>query len=87
MVAATEGSFPDSHEEAFITQLHLGQLFAFEKCTIGDRRDGGINPNTDYILRDSSSSFSCVDEELYETIHREIGEDDTPSRPQLFGGC
>jgi hypothetical protein len=62
MVAPLEGTTPNFHE-AF-TQLHLGQLFALEKCIVGDRRDGGINPNTFYILRDSNSFFPRVDEDL-----------------------
>jgi hypothetical protein len=62
MAATREGMIPYIHD-AF-TQLHLGQLLAFVKCTIGDRRDGGINPDMFYISRDSSSSFSCVDEDL-----------------------
>ena len=55
MVAKTEGIFPNFHE-AFI-QLHLGQLLASFKRTSRDRRDGGIDPNTDYILWNIRSSL------------------------------
>ena len=48
--------------EAF-TQLHLGQLFAIVKCVSRDRRDGGINPDTDHIVRSFPSSSSRVDED------------------------
>jgi hypothetical protein len=60
MVATTEGLFTNFNE-AF-TQLHLGQLLASMKRFSGDRRDGGINPNTDYILRNIISSLPRVDE-------------------------
>jgi hypothetical protein len=54
MAAISEGIFSNFHE-AF-TQLHLGQLLPLEKCTSGDRRDdGGIDPNSDHIARDSLS--------------------------------
>jgi hypothetical protein len=49
MVTISEGIFSNFHE-AF-TQLHLGQLLASDKCTSGDRRDGGIDPNADHISR------------------------------------
>jgi hypothetical protein len=62
MVAPPEGTGPNFNE-AF-TQLHLGQLMASFKCTIGDRRDGGIDPNADYILRRTISARPGVDEDL-----------------------
>jgi hypothetical protein len=62
VVAITEGTFPNFYE-AF-TQLHLGQLLAFEKCVSRDRRDGGINSNTFDISRDSVSSLPRVNENL-----------------------
>jgi phosphate-selective porin len=62
MVAKIEGFFSDFHE-AF-TQLHLGQLLASFKRTSRDRRDGGIDPNTDYILRSIISDWPRVDEDL-----------------------
>jgi hypothetical protein len=62
VVAITEGTFPNFHN-AF-TQLHLGQLLAFVKCTSRDRRDGGINSNTFDISRDSVSSLPRVNENL-----------------------
>jgi hypothetical protein len=63
MVAPSEGTTPNLYE-AF-TQLHLGQPLALAKCTSGDRRDGGIDPNTDYILRRTlSTSRPDVDEDL-----------------------
>ena len=62
MVATAEGPLPYFHE-AF-TQLHLGQLLALPKCFGMDRRDGGIDPNTDHIPWDSSSSLPRVDEDL-----------------------
>jgi hypothetical protein len=49
LLATTEGIKPNFHE-AF-TQLYLGQLLAFKKCVNRDRRDGGINPNADHIVR------------------------------------
>jgi hypothetical protein len=53
---------PNFHE-AF-TQLHLGQLLAFLKCFSRDRRDGGIDSNTDHILRDFVSTLATrVDED------------------------
>jgi hypothetical protein len=57
-----EGSKPYLNE-AF-TQVHLGQLLAYMKCVSADRRDGGIDPNTDHILRNFSSSFPRVDEDV-----------------------
>jgi hypothetical protein len=62
MVAPLERTIPDFHE-AF-AQLHLGQLLAFVKCISRDRRDGGINPNTDYILWNIRSSLPRVDEDF-----------------------
>jgi hypothetical protein len=62
MVAVSEGIFPYFHE-AF-TQLHLGQLLASIKCVSRDRRDGGIDPNADHILRNHSSSLPRVNEDL-----------------------
>jgi hypothetical protein len=62
MVAPLEGTTPNFHE-AF-TQLHLGQLRPSFKCVSRDRRDGGINSNTLYILRDSVSPRPRVDEDL-----------------------
>jgi hypothetical protein len=62
MFTASEGIFPNFNE-AF-TELHLGQLFAFEKCFIGDRRDGGIDQNAYYILRSIVSVLPCVDEDV-----------------------
>jgi hypothetical protein len=59
---ASEGTVPNFHE-AF-TQLHLGQLLAFTKCTSRDERDGGIDPNTDGIVRNNRSSRPRVDEDL-----------------------
>jgi hypothetical protein len=61
MVGTKEGTLPYFHE-AF-TQLHLGQLLASFKCFGMDRRDGGINPNADYILR-RTLSRPRVDEDL-----------------------
>jgi hypothetical protein len=66
--ATPKGTFPDFHE-AF-TQLHLGQLPAYLKCIIGDRRDGGIDPNADDIAR-SLSTRPSVDEGLVD-IHFDI---------------
>jgi hypothetical protein len=62
MVAIPEGPLPNFHD-AF-TQLHLGQLLAFEKCFIRDRRDGGIYPNTDDIKWNFISSLPRVDEDV-----------------------
>jgi hypothetical protein len=62
VVAPPEGTNPNFHE-AF-TQLNLGQLLALVKYTNGNRRDGGIDPNADYILWNNSSPSSCVDEDL-----------------------
>jgi hypothetical protein len=62
MVTISEGIFPNLHD-AF-TQLHLGQLLAFVKCTREDRRDGGIDPNTDHITWNFSSSSSGIDEDI-----------------------
>jgi hypothetical protein len=62
MVATLEGTFPNFHE-AF-TQLHLGQSLSLVKCVIGDRRDGWIDPNAFHILRNNSSHFPRVDEDL-----------------------
>ena len=62
MVAPTEGPFP-YFNDAF-TQLYLGQLLAFVKCTGGDQRDGGIDPNADDIARRSLSTRPRVDEDL-----------------------
>jgi hypothetical protein len=63
MVAPTKGTFPNFHD-AF-TLLHLGQLLASVKCFIGYRRNGGINPNEDHIVRNYSlSSLPRVDEDL-----------------------
>jgi hypothetical protein len=63
MVAQPEGPLPNFNK-AF-TQLHLGQLITFVKCTSGDRRDGGIDLNTDHISWNSSrSSFPHVGEDL-----------------------
>jgi hypothetical protein len=53
---------PNFHE-AF-TQLHLGQLLPLKKCMSGDRRDGGIDPNADNIMRMTLSSLPSVDEDL-----------------------
>jgi hypothetical protein len=65
--AKPEGNFPNFHE-----QLHLGQLSASIKCTIGDRRDGGINTKTDHIMWDSSSSWASADEDF--GVHLRIDE-------------
>jgi hypothetical protein len=62
VVAPREGIFPNFDDA--LTELHLGQFVASEKCMSGDRRDGGNNPNADYILRYSISCFSHVDEDL-----------------------
>jgi hypothetical protein len=62
IIAPPEGTFPNFHE-AF-TQLHLGQLIASVKCMRGDRRDGGIDPNTDHIVRNFISSSSSIDEDI-----------------------
>jgi hypothetical protein len=62
MVAPSEGFFPDFHDA--IAELHLGQLLAPVKCFVGDRRDGGINPDANLILRNDSSFFTRVDEDL-----------------------
>ena len=62
MAAVREGIPPNFHD-AF-TQLHLGQLLALVKCVSRNRRDGGINSNTFYILRDSVSPRPRVDEDL-----------------------
>jgi hypothetical protein len=62
MVAIPEGTRPN-FDEAF-TQLHLGQLLPLVKCTSGDRRDGGMDPNTDHIVWNYLSSVSRVDEDL-----------------------
>ena len=62
ITAPREGTFPNFHE-AF-TQLHLGQLLAFIKCFIGDRSDGGVNPNAYYILGNIDSTRPRVDEDL-----------------------
>jgi hypothetical protein len=67
MVTIPEGIIPNFHE-AF-TQLHLGQLLAFVKCTSRDRRDGGIDSNTDHISRDYVSTRTCVDEDDSLDIH------------------
>jgi hypothetical protein len=61
MVAPREGIISNFHE-AF-AELHLGQPLALAKCPSGDRRDDGINPNTDHIARDSLSARPCVDED------------------------
>jgi hypothetical protein len=60
--AITEGPLPNFNE-AF-TQLHLGQCLALVKYFSGDQPDGGIDPHTDKILWDGSSSLPCVDEDL-----------------------
>jgi hypothetical protein len=52
---------PSPIYDAF-TELHLGQFLAFFKCILMNRRDGGIDPNTDYILRNIVSARPCVDE-------------------------
>ena len=62
MVAPCKGPFPN-FQEAF-TQLHLGQLLALVKCFIRDRRDGGIDPKADHMLRDNVSDRPHVDENL-----------------------
>ena len=62
MVSHREGSKPN-FDEAF-TQLHLGQFLALVKCLSRDRRDGGIDPNTDNILRNIVSARPRVDEDL-----------------------
>jgi hypothetical protein len=62
MVAPPEGMFSNFHE-AF-TQLHLGQPLSLVKCVIGDRRDGGIDPNAYHMLRNNRSHFPRVDEDL-----------------------
>jgi hypothetical protein len=67
MAAIRKGINTNFHE-AF-TQLHLGQLLAYMKCTSGERRDGGINPNADHILRNFQSSLPCVDEDLVIGLH------------------
>ena len=81
-----EGPCPDFHD-AF-TQLHLGQLLAFTKCISRNRRDGGIDPNMDYIMWDSSSSFSGphVDKDVviisiasHNTKYDRTSEPDVPS--------
>jgi len=53
-------SFPISTRPS--PQLHLGQLLPSFKCFSRDGRDGGINPNADYITWGFPSS--CVDEDL-----------------------
>jgi hypothetical protein len=62
METISEGPDPNFHEP--FTQLHLSQTLALVKCVVGDRRDGWINPNTDHILRNNSSYFPRVDEDL-----------------------
>jgi hypothetical protein len=62
VIAPTEGPLPN-FDEAF-TQLHLGQFLTSTKCTIGDRRNGGIDPNTDDIVRNFVSSSPRVDEDI-----------------------
>jgi hypothetical protein len=60
--APREGIISNFHE-AF-SQLHLGQLRPSFKCVSRDRRNGGINPNADNILRDIVSDRPHVDEDL-----------------------
>jgi hypothetical protein len=62
MVAPLKGTFPNFHD-AF-TQLDLRQTLASVKCKSRDPRDGGIDPNTDNILRNFSSSLPRVDEDV-----------------------
>jgi hypothetical protein len=62
LVTPLEGTFSNFHE-AF-TQLHLGQLRATLKYITGDRRDRGIDPNTDHITRNNSSYIPRKDEDL-----------------------
>ena len=57
-----EGPFPNFHD-AF-TQLHLGQFPAPAKYISRDRRDGGIDQNTDHITRSFQSFLPRVDEDL-----------------------
>ena len=52
LAAIPEWTVPNFHK-AF-TQLHLDQLSAFIECTSGDRRDGGIDKNTEDIVRNSA---------------------------------
>jgi hypothetical protein len=66
MVAPSEGIYSNFHE-AF-TQLHIGQLVAIPKCIIGNRRDGGINPKTDHIIRNFSSSSTSVDDDIIHDV-------------------
>jgi hypothetical protein len=62
MAATSEGMFPDFHE-AF-TQLHICKIIEKLKCVSGDRRDRGINPDTEHISWNNSSSNYRVDEDL-----------------------
>jgi len=74
MVAPSEGPRPN-FDEAF-TQLHLGQFLALVKCFIGDRRDGGIDPNMDYILWNIISARPRVDETSALLSSADISKDD-----------
>ena len=73
MATPIDGIFPNFHD-AF-TQLHLGQLIASNKCTIRDRRDGGIDTKADHILQNIvSTQATRVDEDDDLGIHRQVRE-------------
>jgi hypothetical protein len=70
MVAPLEGFFPNFNEA--YTQLHLGQLITFVKCTSRDRHDGGIDPKVDHIVWNLRSSRPRVEEDVGLAVHRHI---------------
>ena len=69
MAAIREGVFPDFNE-AF-AELHLGQLLVIRKCLSGFRLDGWIDMNMENIIRNISSYFPRVDEDLTVGIGRQ----------------